>query len=128
MMDKYKKAAVLAAGLLKNGHCSDRAAAWKRATKEIFPSSQSLQEKGCPRGAFFGLCNGGLVVDLAPGDYSKLSKNGEYAVLAIEILRKNKFLASQPDMLWKKVAGNTKTHNHQMDVVIGLWEAGLIKA
>ena len=125
-MKKYEETAVLAAKLLKNGQCSDPAVAWKRAAKEMFPSSQSLQEKGCPKGAFFGLCNGGLVGDLPPGDYSKSSKNGEYAVSAVEVLRKNKFLTSQPDMLWKKVAGNTKTHNHQMDVVIGLWEAKLM--
>ncbi len=77
-------------------------------------------------GAFLGLCKEGLVVGVEPGNYAKSSKNGEYAVDAVKVLRKNKYLASQPDFLWKKVAGNTKPQNGQMDVVIGLWEAGLI--
>ena len=31
------------------------------AATEIFPMSVSLQKKGCPRGAFLGLCEDGLV-------------------------------------------------------------------
>ena len=125
-MAGYREAAVLAVELISNGNCPEPAAAWSQATSKLFPSSASLRDKGCPKGAFLGLCNGGLVVGVESDNNAKRSKNGNYAIDAVKVLRKNKFLASQPDLLWKKVAGNTKTHNHQMDVVIGLWEAGLI--
>jgi hypothetical protein len=122
-MSKYGEASVIAAKLLAGGEVDDPANAWDEATKEVFHSSVSLQDKGCPRGAFLGLCNAGLIQGVSAGNYARASKNGEYALQAVEILKGNRFLASQPELLWKKVAGNTKTPNHQMDVVIGLWEA-----
>jgi hypothetical protein len=125
-MSKHGEAAVIAARRLSNGKDTDPVSAWRIATKIVFPSSEPLQTKGCPKGAFLGLCNEGLILGLAAGDYSKPTKNGAYAVQAIEILRQNRFIASQPDLLWKKVAGNTKTANHQMDVVVGLWQADCI--
>ena len=53
-MSNFKMTAVLAAELLKGGQCSDPALAWKQAAKKTFPTSQSLQDKGCPKGAFLG--------------------------------------------------------------------------
>ena len=125
-MTGFKDVAVLAVELLSSGNCAEPAIAWKNAASKMFPSSASLRDKGCPKGSFLGLCMADLVVGVEPGNYVKPSKNGEYAIAAVNVLRRNKFLASQPDLLWKKVAGNAKTQNHQMDVVIGLWEAGLI--
>jgi hypothetical protein len=92
-MSSYKTTAVLAAELLKGGQCSDPALAWKQAAKKVFPTSQSLQDKGCPKGAFVGLCKYGLVVDVPASTDPKTSKNGEYAVLAVEVLKKNKLYA-----------------------------------
>ena len=125
-MSKYREAAKLAVQLLNEGEVSDPSDAWAKATKKIFPASKDSQEKGCPKGAFLGLCNEGLVQGVAPGNYCKPSRNGEYAIGAIDILKRNRFLSTQPDMLWKKVAGNTKVQNNQMDVVVGLWEARYI--
>ena len=125
-MEKYRDAAVLAVDLIANGSAMDPASAWLQSTRKCFPTSKNLQEKGCPRGAFLGLCSAGFVKGIEPARYGRASKNGKYAVDAVEVLRSNKFLASQPNMLWKKVAGNTVSENGQMDVVIGLWEAELI--
>ena len=122
-MSKYGEAAILAVQFLKEETPLEPREAWAKATKKIFPSSTDLQNKGCPRGAFLGLCNEGLILGLPPGEYSKPTKNGKYATDAIGVLKKNRFLASQPNLLWKKVAGNTKSENHQMDVVVGLWKA-----
>ena len=124
----YREAAVLAARLISSGECAKPEIAWNVAVRKVFPSSASLRNKGCPKGSFLGLCNAGLVAGVKPGDYVKTSKNGLYAIDAATVLQKNKFLVSQPKLLWKKVAGNTKTHNHQMDVVIALWEAEMISA
>ena len=122
-MSTYREASVLAADLLASGEVDDPTNARNEATRKVFPSSVSLQGKGCPKGAFLGLCNAGLIQGVSAGNYARASKNGQYAVRAVEILNGNRFLASQPELLWKKVAGNTKTPNHQIDVVIGLWEA-----
>ena len=126
-MASYQEVAVIAANFLSGGNCSDPADAWAKAASEVFPASTSLRDKGCPRAAFLGLCHEGYVDKVEPSSHPRLSKNGEYAVEAVQVLRRNKFLASQPDLLWKQVAGNTKTQNHQMDVVVGLWEAGLLE-
>jgi len=125
-MSKYSEAAVLAVQLLKEGVAHGPNDAWTKATKRMFPASADLQKKGCPRGAFLGLCNEGLITTVPAGSYSNPTKNGKYAVDAIAVLKNNRFLSSQPRMLWKKVAGNTKSENHQMDVVVGLWDAGCI--
>lgn len=125
-MEGYSRAAVLAVEALKSGLIADPVDAWRYATKKAFPSSDALQNKGCPKGAFLGLCNEGMVNGIPAGSYAKQSKNGDYAIAAVNFLRANRFLASQPELLWKKVVGKTKSENSQMDVVIGLWEANLI--
>lgn len=125
-MGKYGEAAILAARLIKEGLAVEPRDAWAHATKKVFPASTDLQNKGCPRGAFLGLCNEGLVVGVPPGHYADPTKNGKYAIDAVSILRENRFLSSQPNLLWKKVAGNTISENHQMDVVVGLWEENCI--
>lgn len=126
VMEKYRQAAVLAVEILKEGSITNPEQAWNQAVTKIFPTSTSLKNKGCPKGAFLGLCNEGMVSGIPAGSYSKLTKNGEYAITAVKILRTNPFLVSQPALLWKNVAGNTKSENSQMDVVIGLWEANYI--
>lgn len=127
-MEKYGKVAVLAAESIRAGLVTSPADAWADPVRKIFPASSALQNKGCPKGAFLGLCNRGMIEGVPTGEYSKQSKNGEYAVAAVEILRVNRFLASQPDLLWKKAAGGSKTEDGQMAVVTGLWKAGLIRA
>lgn len=125
-MNSYRETAVIAANLISAGEVSDPTKAWNQATMQLFPSSQELRKKGCPKAAFLGLCNRGLIAGVGAESSAKITKNGQYAIDAIQVLRENRFIASQPDLLWRKVAGSAKTHNHQMDVVIGLWEADLI--
>lgn len=126
-MKMYGDVAVKAVELMRSGEENHPESAWDHAASSLFPNSSSLQDKGCPKGAFLGLCNEGLIIDLPASDYSRPSKNGEYAVNAVSILKSNRFLASQPDLLWKKVAGNTKASNSQMEVVASLWEAKCIR-
>lgn len=126
-MSKYGEAAVMAVQFLEQGVTSDPADAWEKAVCKLFPTSSALQNKGCPKGAFLGLCSDGLVAGIPEGEYSRSNKNKRYAVKAVEILRANKFIASQPELLWKKVAGSTIGHNHQMDVVVSLWGSNLVR-
>ena len=126
-MGKYGKAAILARDLLTTGSTSDPVAAWTQAVREVFPSSPSSQKKGCPRGAFLGLCADGLVSGVASGNYTRSKDNRRYAREAVDLLRKSPLLAEQPDELWKRVMrGEEKTENSQMDVAISLWKAAAI--
>ena len=126
-MNGYGEAAVIAAGLVRSGEASDPSDAWGRATAQVFTSSEDLRNKGCPKAAFIGLCCHGSIAGIDASSSTRITKNGKYAIDAAEILRENRFIASQPDLLWKKVARRSKTHNHQIDVVIGLWDAGLLR-
>ncbi|MCH8479711.1 MAG: hypothetical protein LAT56_17495 [Wenzhouxiangella sp.] len=126
-MGKYGKAAIRARELLRAGSTTDPAVAWKMAVREIFPNSLSSQEKGCPRGAFLGLCADGLVSGIPSGEYTRSKDNRRYAREAVELLRKTPSLANTPDKLWNKVMrGEEKTENSQMDVAISLWQDGAI--
>jgi len=123
-MGKYGEAAVIAVNkyVAMSEPCPE--AAWKSAVKKVFPGNIESQNKGCPKGAFLGLCSDGVVNDIPAGNYSRSEKNKGYALKAVSILKENRFLASQPTLLWKKVAGPEKTENHQMDVVVSLWNEG----
>lgn len=124
-MAKYGKAAVQAVKYLSEGLSSNPVDAWRRATQMVFPNSITAREKGCPRGAFLGLCEEGLIRGVRGGNYTKSKKNKIYAIKGVEILRENPALENDPKTLWQIVIEGKKTHNQQMDVVIALWENNL---
>jgi hypothetical protein len=99
---------------------------WLRSAKEVFPNSKSSQEKSCPKGTFLGLCEEGLIKGIHKGDYTKSVKNKEYALKAVVILKQNTKTTFSPKELWEKLELGDKRHNSQMDVVLALWENGLI--
>ncbi|GEJ56610.1 DUF6979 family protein [Anaeromyxobacter diazotrophicus] len=126
----YGEAAVAAVNLVKLERFAPPEA-WRRAVARTFESVSS-QEKGCPQGAFLGLCEEGLVVGVpgAPsGTYTRSVKNKQYAVAAVNILRRRASpVLPTPVTLWLEVQGGEwKQPNGQMDVVLGLWNAGHIR-
>ncbi|WP_323898594.1 DUF6979 family protein [Aeromonas hydrophila] len=125
----YGKAAVCAAIL-----CQDKRhnpmEAWELAVQEHIPT-QSGRAKGCPKGAFLGLCGEGKISGISPGKYSRSVKNRDYALTAVKILQKqidsSELSAGE---LWDKVmAWHNKSivPNSQMEVVLALWKEGLIR-
>jgi ATP dependent DNA ligase C terminal region len=40
--------------------------------ERLYPTSPTARRKSCPRGAFLGLCEEGLVKGILPGRYSRL--------------------------------------------------------
>lgn len=101
--------------------------AWEVATTEIFGSGTPAQVKGCPKGAFLGLCQAGYVIGIPAGDYTRSEKNRDYAVSAAEALPDDPVLAANAEALWNRVmAGEPKRHNSQMHVVIALWKQGML--
>ena len=90
-------------------------------------SSESAQAKSCPRHAFLGLAEAGLIQGVPGRHAERQSANAQYATTAVEILRSNPALESSVMELWRSVhAGRDRIirHNGQMDVVLALWRNG----
>jgi hypothetical protein len=102
--------------------------AWDVAASEVFPHSESLQKKSCPRGTYLGLCEEGLVLGISGNTYTRSRDNKSYALRAVKLLEEEPDLANEgAETLWKRVmVGKTKKHNSQMHVVLALWRGGFL--
>jgi hypothetical protein len=123
MANRYGEAALMAARESSAG--MKPVARWKRALEALYPTSPTARNKSCPRGAFLGLCEEGLVKGIPPGQYTASKENKAYAVLAAALLAEGNRNWSASD-LWRAVGNAEKTHNSQMDVVLAPWKNGLI--
>jgi len=106
--------------------------AWEKSVKEEFPHSMNSQLKCCPKNAFLGLCEDGYVKGIKPNKYTRSNLNKQYGIIAVQILGENKTKSYTSLYLWKEVlkrlnADRLKQHNNQMNVVLALWNEGLIK-
>ncbi len=63
-----------------------------------------------PKNAFLGLCRAGLVKGINPEKVkTKHSKNGEYAVAAVSLLKNDPEWANQKkSVFWREIVGNEK--------------------
>ena len=126
-MSSYGKVALVARRLLVEREGLDPREAWDDAARLIFPSSPSCQKKGCPRAAFLGLCEEGLVKGVTRGTYTRSRKNKGYALKAVELLTEDPTLVQCKARLWERVVyPQSKAHNDQMDVVLALWHKRLL--
>ncbi len=121
-MTKYGQIAITAARAARSG--ADPVSAWKEAAQGVFPTQKASREKGCPKCAFLGLAESGLVKGVAAGCYTTSQDNKRYAVDALRRIRANSALVDDKTALWKLVVGDAKQHNGQLDVVIALWKNG----
>jgi hypothetical protein len=125
MANRYGEAAILAT---RHGASTgiDPVASWENALERLYPTSPAARKKGCPRGAFLGLCEEGLVKGIPAGQYTASRDNKAYAVRAATLL----ILGTKSwstSTLWRAVSDDPeKTHNGQMDIVLALWKNGLI--
>ena len=94
--------------------------------EKLYPTSPTARKKGCPRGAYLGLCEEGMVKGIPPGHYTTSKDNKACAVRAAALLAEGKEGWSTR-ALWQTVTNDPgKAHNSQMDVVMALWKNGLI--
>jgi hypothetical protein len=94
--------------------------------ENLYPTSLAARKKGCPRGAFLGLCEAGLVKGIPAGRYTASKDNKDYAVRAAALLSEGTRSWSR-STLWQAVSNNPeKTHNSQIDIVLALWKNDLI--
>jgi hypothetical protein len=129
-MSKYGQAAIRAVDLFNKKVVESPTKAWERATGEFFGEGSWGQKKGCPKNAFLGLCEEGLVENIPPGVYNfrKTSKNKDYAITAVNVVREQPELLDNIPELWKKVTNSSGiSHNYQIDVVKALVIQGYIK-
>jgi hypothetical protein len=127
-MSKYGQSAIDAVTFYQQAQAHTPREAWEHAVSHTFATEKASREKGCPRDAFLGLCEEGLVAGIPAGNYTRSVKNKRYALQAVKYLRRNPSLANDPGRLWDLVMeGEPKTPNQQMEVVTALWQKGLIK-
>jgi hypothetical protein len=130
-MNKYGQAAIMAVNLIKSNSTATPLEAWNKATTEIMGEGTWAQKKGCPKGAFIGLSEAGLVCGIPHGNYAERTnsqKNKGYAIKAVQLLSVNPALANDKKALWEAVMNSVAmSHNYQMDVVLALWGNGLIE-
>jgi len=127
-MGRYGKAAIEAVNLLSSRTISEPELAWDIATSKEFGKGTDSQKKGCPKGAFLGLCEFGMIKNIPIGSYTGSTENKLYAVRAVRALRKNPELTYNEELLWEQVSsGKSISHNEQLDVVLSLWNENLIK-
>ena len=94
--------------------------------EKLYPTSLTARKKGCPRGAYLGLCEEGLVKGIPPGHYTTSKNNKAYAVRAAALLAEGR-QGWSTSSLWQAVTNDPeKAHNSQMDVVMVLRKNGLI--
>lgn len=126
-MGKYGNAAVKATRLYHDRQAATPNQAWELAVREIFPGHTASQQKGCPRNAYLGLCENGDVVGIEEGNYCRSERNKGYAIKALSLIKQDPTSTWEEQTLWDAVMeGAEIVHNHQMDVVLELWKAGLI--
>jgi hypothetical protein len=126
-MGKFAEVAIIATKIQLQWKAESPREAWDQAVAAAFPEGSSSREKAGPRNVYLGLCEEGLVSGVLAGNYTRSVKDKRYAVDAVDLLRLDPVLAENAALLWERVAGD-KAHNAQMDVVIGLWRAGVIES
>jgi hypothetical protein len=126
-MGKFGQVAVEATHRLNSAEVSDPREAWHSAAQTLLSYSTSMMRKNCPRNAYLGLCEVGLVKGAPRGPWITSEDNKLYAVRAVEALRTDPTWLNRPMLLWRVVSqSQTKAPNNQIDVVFALWRNGLI--
>lgn len=129
-MNKYSKIAIEVAEELKNMKKEeqkkiDLGDLWKEKCKENEFKEASIK-KGCPRLAFIGLCENNLIKDIEVKNSNKESLNKNYVVEAVKVLKNDKRNYTSKE-LWEEIGNKDKKHNSQMNIVLALWEKGMIE-
>ena len=123
-MSMYGEAAVKAVQLFKDELAHSPREAWETAIAK-FTDSPSSQAEGCPKSAFLGLCEAGLVMHVPAGSYTRSRLNKNYAIHALKLLLQNPKRADDEHSLWLEVAPK-KAYHGQVAIVISLFQNGMI--
>jgi len=103
--------------------------AWQVALGERYRDPTQFKnavKHTCPRSAFLGLCQAGLLPGIAVGQYTDSVSSSGYALAAVELLRAAPTLEADKSRLEARVFGD-RTPNGEVDVVLTFWGRGLIR-
>ena len=115
-MAKYGEVAIRAVGLLLWESGTSPVDAWAAATDRVYPDSRSSRDKGCPKGAFLGLCEDGVVAGVPRGSYTRSVLNKGYAVRALAALRASPGSPTDQRGLWTAATNGQEVQpNSQME-------------
>ncbi|MGL5149099.1 MAG: DUF6979 family protein [Clostridium sp.] len=129
-MNRYTKVAIQVVEELQNMKKEeqkkiDLGNLWKEKYKENEFKESSIK-KVCSRLAFIGLCENNLIKGIEIKNSDKESLNKNCAVKAVKILKNdNRHYTSKE--LWEEIGNKDKKHNSQMNIVLALWEKGMIE-
>src|SRR4051812_7017935 len=114
-MGKYGDIAVEATRAVQAGSARSPVDAWQAAAERTFSGQIASQKKGCPKGAYLGLCEEGWVVGVPRGRYSAGVDNKAYAVAGVQLLiHEPELVEAGAAELWRRVmGGRRKTPNSQ---------------
>ncbi|WP_300603875.1 hypothetical protein [Niabella sp.] len=122
----YGVAALCAACRLSNNKSSNPVAAWEEATLQLFGEG-AAQKKGCPKAAFLGLCEEGLISGVPRGSYTNSSKNKRYAIRMVSWLKTHPALPVPVDEMWAYATEHSGIRpNGQTSVVVALFINGYL--
>ena len=133
-MTKVARHAVRARELASSGSSPD--AAWNQALAEVYSGEQlrNQLQHTCPKWAFAGLCNHGVVRGVPAGSCPAAAdrRSGRYAVDALNAVRREASLLRDKRTLKARVFGRPGTAdyrkpNDEVEVLLGLWESGSIE-
>ncbi len=99
---------------------------WDESMNKLYPTSSAARKKGCPRGAFLGLCEEGLVKGIPAGNYTRARADKQYAVRAVTLLTEGTQHWSRTSLRRAVTNGAEIAENSQMDVVLALWNNDFI--
>lgn len=133
-LSKFGRNAVGAVLRAKEGNLSPKDA-WNLEAAETFREAPASRVKGCPREAFLGLCDAGMVrgVSVKQEEGTRRRPNRDYARTAARMLSTEPGIALLPKTeIWRRVLAELelptgKKHNSQIDVVLALWKEGLLE-
>lgn len=129
-MNKYAKIAIEVAEELQSMKKEeqkkiDLGDLWKEKCKENEFKEASIK-KVCPRLAFIGLCENNLIKGIEIKNSNKESLNKNYAIEAVKVLKNDERNYTSKE-LWEEIGNKDKKHNSQMNIVLALWEKGMVE-
>ncbi|MCO7262242.1 DUF6979 family protein [Dickeya zeae] len=121
-MTKYTDAALITTRSCQGQEKPDVNTEWLKAIRAL-----NAYDESCPRCAYLGLCEEGMVKGIPAGHYglSATNKNKGYAVDAANLI----LSGHEPDnkTIWQKVTDKKISDHDQVKIVIALHNAGLLQ-
>lgn len=126
-MNKYAQIAINVVKRIDSDNSINPKIAWEIEANNMFGEGRASAKKVCPKNAFLGLCEEGLIKGIPKGIYitKPNNLNKEYALEGYRYLKNNNSDIT-PRELWRKIGMEKKSYNSQMDILCELFKLGLI--